>query len=154
MRTGLAVAVLIGALSCVTGRRLATTPAFTEGTWRIRLDVDSTPGRRPPNESVVYGTINFARAHYAIDLFRALSHSGIANTALIVAPVNTDAQQPPVYRIILGDSASFDDKLVLLAHPVTVDSLIGTWSETIVCCSAAGRFTLWRAQSGGSLEAR
>jgi len=44
----------------------------------------------------------------------------------------------------LGDSASFDEKIVMSGRAITADSIVGTWTETIVCCSAAGRFALWR----------
>jgi hypothetical protein len=152
MKVPRSVILLFLGTSCATANRPTPTPTFTQGTWRVRLDVDSTPGRRPPGHPI-YGTINFATGHYAIDLFQALSRD-IRDTARIVSLSRTDAQQPAVYRIILGDSASYDDKLVFLARQVTRDSLVGTWSETIVCCSAAGHFTLWRGGQGLSLGAR
>jgi hypothetical protein len=153
MRFARCVILLFLGTSCATANRPAPTPTFTQGTWRIRLDVDSTPGRRPPSHPI-FGTINFATGHYAIDLFQALSRRDIRDTARIAALPRTDERQPATYRIILGDSASYDDKLVFIARQVTRDSLVGTWSETIVCCSAAGRFSLSRGGQGPFLGVR
>lgn len=130
--------------ACAGARHPPATPVFTGAPWRIRLDVDSAPSRRVPPQPI-FGTIDFAKGRYSIDLFRGLGRQGLADTVRIspvpaVAPDSTKR-----YRIILGDSSSFDDKLVMSARVITADSLIGTWSETILCCSAAGRFTLWRA---------
>jgi len=131
--------------ACALTNRPSPSPAFGQGAWRIRLDVDSAPSRQVPKQPI-YGTINFAAAHYSIELRQAISRS-LANSAAVVALPQSNQQGPALYKITLGDSNSFDEKIVLVGRPVTSDSIVGTWSETILCCSAAGRFTLWRSAS-------
>ena len=140
-----ALAVLLAA--CALTHRPVPSPAFAQGPWRIRLDVDSAPSRQVPKQPV-YGTVDFATAHYSIELRRAISRT-LANTAAVVALPQSNEKAPALYKITLGDSNSFDDKIVLVGRPVTPDSIVGTWSETILCCSAAGRFTLWRPPAAG-----
>ena len=143
----LSVAVAVALAACAFMSRPAPTPAFTQGAWRIRLDVDSAPSRQVPKQPI-YGTINFATARYAIELRQAISR-GLANSAAVVAVPQENQRTAVQYKITLGDSNSFDEKIVLVGRAVTSDSIVGTWSETILCCSAAGRFTLWRGPSPG-----
>ena len=126
------------ALACVTASRSVRAVDFTRGVWQIRIDVDSAPTRlatATPN----FGSIDFARHSYSLDFWRAINHR-LPNAAYVTA-----LEEPTRYRITLGDSASFDEKIVLVGRAVTPDSVVGTWMETIVCCSAGGRFTLWRS---------
>jgi enterochelin esterase family protein len=140
------VVILLATLTaCALTNHASPSPAFARGAWRIRLDVDSAPSRQVPKQPL-YGTINFATAHYSIELRQAISRN-LANSAAVVAWPQSKQQGPALYKITLGDSNSFDEKIVLMGRPVTSDSIVGTWSETILCCSAAGRFTLWRSPS-------
>lgn len=139
---GCGVAVAIAVAACARAARSAPTPVFTEGVWHIRLDVDSAPSRQVPKQPIS-GTVNFATGRYSIDLRRVISRE-LANRAGVVVLPPQNQREAALYKITLGDSNSFDDKIVLLGRPVTSDSIAGTWSETILCCSAGGRFTLWR----------
>jgi hypothetical protein len=127
---------------CASARRAEPAPLFTSGDWRIRIDVDSAPTRLMPTKPV-FGTINFASSRHAIDFRQAISRT-LPGGAYVVALPAQAGGQVPVYKITLGDSSSFDDKVVFLGRAVTSDSIVGTWSETILCCAAVGRFVLWR----------
>jgi len=130
--------VLIGvAAGCVTANASERPIDFTRDIWQVRLDVDSAPTRNPAKEPA-FGSIDFAAHRYSIDFWRAINHR-LPNGAYVAA-----LEAPRQYKITLGDSTSFDDKIVMIGRPVTLDSIVGTWTETIVCCSAGGRFTLWR----------
>jgi hypothetical protein len=126
---------------CATAGR-ATPPAFTTGTWRVRIDVDSAPTRRLLKQQLL-GTIDFATGRYAID-FQHSFNSALPNGAY-VAPTTDASASPAEYKITLGDSSSFDNKIVMRGRLIGRDSIVGTWSETVICCSAGGRFSLWRA---------
>ena len=138
--SSLVLFVAAAAAGCASTRR-ASPPVFTRGPWRIRIDVDSAPSRRPAAQPI-FGTIDFANARYSIDFWLAINRR-LPNAAHLV-PLTGDDSGHDVIKIVLGDSSSFDDKVVLLGRQVAQDSIVGTWSETIVCCSAAGRFSLWR----------
>ena len=135
---GLIIAALLG---CATASH-SSPPAFTTGTWRVRIDVDSAPTRQLPKQPV-FGTIDFATGRYAIDFQH--SFRGTLPNGAYIAPVPDAPASLPEYRITLGDSSSFDDKIVMRGRLVARDSIVGTWSETVICCSAAGHFSLWRA---------
>ena len=115
---------------------------FTRAAWQVRLDVDSAPTRRPSKEPT-FGSVDFTAHRHTVDLDRAISHR-IPSGAAVIA-----LEKPRQYKITLGDSASFDDKIVMIGRAVTVDSIVGTWAETILCCSAGGRFVLWRPTPRG-----
>lgn len=134
-------ATAVGA--CASAPRPLPAPLFTQGVWRIRIDVDSAPSRRPSNKPV-FGTINFARDTYAIDFGVAINRH-LPKGAHVVALPQHDDDHSTVFKITLGDSSSFDEKIVFLGRQVARDSLAGTWAETILCCAAGGRFSLWRA---------
>jgi hypothetical protein len=135
---------LVAIAACAAASRPAPTltPVFTTGVWRIRIDVDSAPTRFQPTKPV-FGTVDFASGHFAIDFRQAIART-LPNAAHVVQVTPEATGQPPQYKITLGDSTSFDDKIILLGRPVTADSIVGMWSETILCCSAVGRFVLWR----------
>ena len=121
---------------------LQSPPVFTRGVWRIRIDVDSAPTRRPSSKPV-FGTVDFATARYSLDLWSAINRR-LPNGVSVTALSPSSPEQPTLYKIIIGDTSSYDEKVVLLGRPVTPDSIVGTWTETILCCSAGGRFSLWR----------
>jgi len=85
-----------------------------------------------------FGSVDFASHRYSLDFSHAINHR-VPTGAYVSALAESQH-----YRITLGDSTSFDDKIVMIGNAVTRDSIVGTWTETIVCCSAGGRFTLWR----------
>ena len=122
--------------ACAAANRQARPVAFAAKSWRLRIDVDSAPTRIGAKGSVV-GTIDFATHRHTVDFWRAISHR-IPDGAYAVSV------GPRQYKFVLGDSASFDEKIVMTGSAVTADSIVGTWTETIVCCSAGGRFVLWR----------
>lgn len=134
------IAASLSSVGCATATH-ASAPAFATGTWRVRIDVDSAPTRQLPKQPL-FGTIDFATHRYAIDLRRSLS---VLSNGAFIAPAGGSPASSTEYRIVLGDTSSFDDKIVMRGRLVAHDSIVGTWSETIVCCSAAGRFSLWRA---------
>lgn len=117
-------------------------PAFTTGTWRMRINVDSAPTRQRLKEPL-YGTVDFAAHRHAIDLRRIVN---VHSSGAFITPLEGSSPPSTDYRIVLGDSSSFDEKIVMRGHLVGRDSIVGTWSETIVCCSAGGRFSLWRVK--------
>jgi hypothetical protein len=121
---------------CSAANRLEQPVAFTARSWRLRIDVDSAPTRIAAKQTVV-GTVDFTTQRHMVDLWPAINHR-IPNSAYVAR------LEPRQYKIILGDSASFDEKIVMTGRAVTPDSIVGTWTETVVCCSAGGRFTLWR----------
>lgn len=129
---------LIGA-ACATATRSAQPVSFPREPWRIRIDIDSAPTRIPTKEPT-FGTIDFLAHRHSIDFGRAITHR-IPTGAYVVALA--EAGQ---YKIILGDSASYDEKILMIGRAVTRDSIVGTWTETVVCCSAGGRFSLWRPE--------
>jgi hypothetical protein len=141
-RLGLAIAVAALVAGCAARRGELAAPVFTQGVWLVRIDVDSAPTRRPSTKPIV-GTVDFAAARYAIDFFQAIKRR-LPPGAYVVALPPQQEGQPPLYKMTLGDSSSFDEKLVFLGRLVGPDSIVGTWSETILCCSAGGRFALWR----------
>jgi len=94
-----------------------------------------------PAKEPTFGSIDFAARRYSIDFWRAINHR-LPNGASVAV-----LEDPRRYKITLGDSTSFDEKIVMIGRAVTRDSIVGTWSETIVCCSASGRFSLWRPAS-------
>jgi hypothetical protein len=136
------VSLAVIAIACATAAAPAPVPVLTEGVWQVRIDLDSAPTRALPKQPVL-GTIDFTKKRYSIDLRRSIGRS-LPNAASIAAQSQPDRQAPTVYKITLGDSNSFDDKIILIGRPVSSDSIVGTWTETVLCCSAAGRFTLWR----------
>jgi hypothetical protein len=141
--TRLALACLaLVVIGCAMGAVPAPSPALTDGIWQIRLDLDSAPTRTLLKQPV-FGTIDFAMKRYTIDLRRSIGRS-IPNAASIVEQPQADRQSPATYKVTLGDSTSFDDKIILIGRRVGSDSIVGTWNETVLCCSAAGRFILWR----------
>jgi hypothetical protein len=119
-------------------------PRQPTGTWRIRIDVDSAPTRRVRREPL-FGTIDFAAGTYRIDLQHSIGHN-LPPAVHIGAIASSDAAAR-AYRIILGDSSSYDEKIVMVGRLVTRDSMAGTWTETVLCCAAAGRFSLWRIRA-------
>jgi hypothetical protein len=137
------IATMLSSAGCATARP-APAPVFTTGIWRIRIDVDSAPTRRQPKQ-LVFGTIDFAAHRYAIDFQHSIGR--VLSSAALIAPIGETQRTSPEYRIILGDSSSFDDKIVMRGRLVAHDSIVGTWTETILCCSAAGRISLWRTAS-------
>jgi len=141
-----AIATAVLLVGCATAHQLAP-PALTTGTWRVRIDVDSAPDRQLPKQPT-FGTIDFAAHRYAIDFRRALNRTLPAGA--VIAPV---AEAQNEYRIILGDSSSFDYRIVMRGRLVARDSIVGTWTETIICCSAVGRFSLWRSPPQSSRAA-
>jgi hypothetical protein len=130
-------------VACATAKRSSQPPVFTKGVWRVRIDVDSAPSRRP-SEKPIFGMIDFATARYSIDFWLAINRR-LPNGAHVVAIPQLDEGRPTLYKITLGDSSSFDEKVVFLGRQVTPDSIVGTWEETILCCAAGGRFSLWRS---------
>jgi len=134
---------VVALCGCATAGR-PTAPAFTTGTWRVRIDVDSAPTRRLTKQPL-FGTIDFATGRYVIDLQHSFN-SALPNGAYIAPETNTSALAPE-YKITLGDSSSFDNKIVMRGRLIARDSIVGTWSETVLCCSAGGHFSLWRAAS-------
>lgn len=126
------------AAACVTANRSVRPVDFTRDVWQLRLDVDSAPTRHPANEPSL-GSIDFAAHRYSLDVWRAL------NRRLPAGAYVTALDESRQYKITLGDSTSFDEKIVMTGRALTADSIIGTWTETIICCSAGGRFMLWRA---------
>ena len=126
------------ALVACTAARPKTTPSpLPVGVWQLRLEVDSAPTRRASKEPV-FGIVDFTAGIQKLDLRRS-----IGRTLPTGAHVSVDGAN---YRIVLGDSASYDEKIVMIGKRVASDSIVGTWSETILCCSATGRFSLWRVQ--------
>ncbi len=125
------------AAACVTTKQSPSRIDFARNVWRIRIDVDSAPARNPAKEPI-FGSVNFTSHHYSVDFWRAINHT-LPNAASV-----TVMQDPRRYRFIFGDSMSFDDKIIMVGQAVTNDSIVGTWTETILCCSAIGRFVLWR----------
>ena len=144
MRTLWLIAGIAGA-ACATRSIPVQPPVFAQGVWQIRIDVDSAPTRRPATRPVI-GTIDFAAARYSLSFLTAINRT-LPNGAYVVALPGQD-DGPPLYKVTLGDSSSFDDKVVFLGRLVGRDSIVGTWSETILCCSAGGRFALWRRGRG------
>ncbi|HEY9230189.1 MAG TPA: hypothetical protein VIP11_26285 [Gemmatimonadaceae bacterium] len=141
------IAVVVATIAgCASIRRSLPEPTFTQGTWRIRVDVDSAPSRRA-SDKPVFGTIDFATARYSIDFGAAIAHR-LPNGAYVVALSQPGDAPSKQFKITLGDSSSFDEKVVLVGRQVKRDSIVGTWSETVMCCSAGGRFSLWRAPRG------
>jgi hypothetical protein len=143
IRRSLMIVAAAAAGACASARRPLPPPVFTRGVWRIRIDVDSAPSRHPSNKPV-FGTINFSTATYAIDFNVAINRS-LSKGAHVTALPQHDDDHSAVFKITLGDSSSYDDKIVFLGHQVARDSIAGTWAETILCCAAGGRFSLWRA---------
>jgi hypothetical protein len=121
---------------CSAANRLEQPVTFTARSWRLRIEVDSAPTRIAAKQTVV-GTVDFTTHRHMVDFWPAINHR-IPNGAYVAR------LKPRQYKIILGDSASFDEKIVMTGRAVTPDSIVGTWTETVVCCSAGGRFTLWR----------
>ena len=121
---------------CAVTNRHEGPVTFAARSWRLRFDVDSAPTRIAAQKTVV-GTVDFATHRHVVDFWPAINHR-IPNGAYVVRV------EPRQYKIILGDSASFDEKIVMIGRAVTSDSIVGTWTETIVCCSAGGHFILWR----------
>ena len=138
----LMVVIAVAGAGCARHSRQAPVPVFAQGVWQVRIDIDSAPSRRPSTKPV-FGSIDFAAGRYSID-FRLAINRTLPNGAFIATIPRSDDRQPPMYKVTLGDSSSFDEKVVMLGRLVTRDSIVGTWSETILCCSAGGRFTLWR----------
>lgn len=136
--------VLATQIGCATTSRLAT-PTFATGTWRVRIDIDSAPTRRVLKQTL-FGTIDFANKRFTIDFEHSIGH--VLQNAARIASDSTAEISTKQYRIVLGDSASVDEKIVMRGHLVARDSIVGVWTETILCCSAAGRFSLWRAAAG------
>jgi hypothetical protein len=104
---------------------------------------DSAPTRNPARDPV-FGSIDFAAHRYSIDFWRAVNHRLLNSAYVRAVPVGN--REPVPYAITLGDSSSVDEKIVMIGRAVTSDSIVGTWTETIVCCSAGGRFSLWRSR--------
>ena len=142
MKQWLRVAVVVSALAAACALHTARDPAFKRGVWRVRIDIDSTPTRRLP-KNPVFGTIDFAAARHAIDFMPAIGRRLPPGAYVVTAPRQAP-DEPTTYRITLGDSTSFDEKLAFFGRAVTDDSVVGTWTETNLCCAAAGRFALWR----------
>ena len=134
---GLVLAGLV--VACVTANTSSRPLDFTGSAWQVRIDVDSSPTRNPAKEPT-FGSIDFVAHRYSIDFWRAINHK-LPNGAYAAA-----ASLSGQYRFILGDSSSFDEKIVMVGRAVAEDSVVGTWTETIVCCAAGGRFTLWRSK--------
>ena len=130
-------ALLAALFACVTSKRQVRPVDFTARIWQLRIDVDSAPTRNPAKGPTL-GTVDLVAHRYSLDFWRAINRK-LPNGAYL-AP----SEQPQQYKVILGDSTSFDEKIVMIGEAVTPDSIIGTWTETIVCCSAGGRFVLWR----------
>ena len=125
----------LAVLACTTARPQTAPAALPSGVWRIRMDVDSVPTRRASGEPV-FGIVDFTAGIQKIDL----QHS-ISRTLPVGAHISLDGGN---YKIVLGDSASYDEKIVMIGRRVGPDSIVGKWSETILCCSATGTFSLWR----------
>jgi hypothetical protein len=102
------------------------------------MDVDSVPTRRASGEPV-FGIVDFTAGIQKIDLRRSINRSLPPGAHISVDGGN--------YKIVLGDSASYDEKIVMLGRLVTPDSIVRKWSETILCCSAIGKFSLWREKA-------
>ena len=136
------VIIAVAAAACVHAARPVPAPVFIDGVWNVRIDVDSVPTRRLALNPVV-GTIDFAKNRYAIDFWRSISRR-LPNGAVVAPLPRSDDSQPRHYRITLGDTSSMEEKIVLVGRQVGRDSIVGTWSETILCCAAGGRFSLWR----------
>jgi len=135
-----------GALvACIAANRSVRPVDFTRDVWQVRIDVDSAPTRLS-TKTPVLGSIDFAAHRYSLDLWSAINHR-LPNGAYVTA-----IEEQPRYRITLGDSASYDEKIVMIGRAVSRDSIVGTWSETIVCCSAGGRFTLWRPRGAATIR--
>jgi hypothetical protein len=136
------LALVAMAAGCAAANRPVPQPVFSQGVWHIRLDVDSAPTRLLPTRAI-FGTIDFGAGRHSVELRRAIGRD-LTNAVLLVAERSPDHPQSTVYKITLGQPNSFDEKIVLVGRAVTADSVVGTWSETILCCSAGGRFALWR----------
>jgi hypothetical protein len=104
------------------------------------MDVDSAPTRMRPLK-LLRGTIDFTAGVHRIDL-RSINPTVLPRVHVALMPGAGAAS----YRIVLGDSTSYDEKIIMVGRAVARDSIVGTWSETILCCSATGRFSLWRAR--------
>ena len=141
---GLLVAILATlSLACRSHPRTLAEPEFTTGEWRIRLQADSTPSRKLQHTPVT-GSIDFAANVAHID-YRPLVGRQLSPHAEVRIEKDSSSTPPStIYRIILGELNSDVGKIALVAHAIRPDSLAGTWSETVLCCSAVGTFVLWR----------
>jgi hypothetical protein len=136
--------IVLLAIGCSQARKPALEPDFKSDVWRIRLQADSTPTRTLPRKPVD-GTIDFSSSLSDVD-FRSLIGRSLSRRAEV--KVERDSSlggAAAVYRVILGEVNTDVGKIVLVAKAIRTDSLAGTWSETVLCCSAAGTFVMWRA---------
>lgn len=144
MRVRLVAAVGAFTIACRSHPRTPPEPDFTR-LWQIRLQADSTPSRKLQHTPVT-GSIDFAAKVAHID-YRPLVGRQLTPQAEVRAEKDSTGSAPStIYRIILGDTNSDVGKIALVAHVVRADSLAGTWTETVLCCSAGGTYVLWRAR--------
>jgi hypothetical protein len=148
-RLAVVVALVLALPACA--RRAGVLPASRTAAsgasepWHLRLELDSAPGRTPKRwqaEGVV--APDFSR--YDLDVASLIGRS-LTPAAEFSVIKQTDTPDGTWIEITLGDAKSDHSKILLRGRPArtgAADSIVGTWVEQAYCCSAAGRFTLWR----------
>jgi len=142
MRPAASFLVFVAIAACGGSPSRAPTPILDQGTWYIEVHVDS-PSISGATGRAGSGTVDLVVGKHTLN-FQPLIGRDLSHEATFSVRGRSDVPGALRYEIVLGAAHSDHDNALFEGHAVTADSIVGTWSEAAYCCSASGRFTLWR----------
>jgi len=142
MRPVTSFLALIVIAACRGGPPRAPPPILDQGTWYIEVHVDS-PSISGATGRAGSGTVDLVVRKHTLN-FQPLIGRDLPHEATFSVRGRADVPGALRYEIVLGAAHSDHNKALFEGRAVTADSIVGTWSEAAYCCSASGRFTLWR----------